>query len=484
MRVCPECRKQYADDVEACPDDGMALLAAPDRLPANPELRDVVPVSPTDHTAMIDLEAIEAERERRAALNPPAASSTAEETEDADGAGGDDDEAEQERHDPDATGTFFADDLKRQERTQLTSAGSLVADADDAQDDADPGDAAYRREATQVTRRPRGDEVTAGRPRADGAPAPAGGARPGKPPVVLVAAIAGAAVVALGLSLAVWWYVSSRGAVLTVTSVPPGATILLDGEEVGVAPMQDRVAIGSHVIELTLAGYKPFKEVVDVPAEGLPFLQPLEADPGSTAATTTTTDAGPRAGATPPPPGAPDGGADVPSAADGGPTTDNAVPSADALVTSFDELVAKGDYDAALDRIKQLVMHHPTDKRADALFGRLADARIQKASGSKRPAQHTGKRTLTPEQKKREAREAYAAGEALYREGSYDEARAKLLSAIQLDPRFPQPHRAVARLYERANDIAKTRYHLDRYLRLGGRDPDYRVRRWLEDHKE
>lgn len=481
MRVCPECRKQYADDVEECPDDGNALLEA-DHLPANPELRDVVPVSPTDHTAMIDLEAIEAERERRG-LNRPKETGPGQTAEvdavDPDG----DDEDEEEPHDPDATGTFHVDDLKGRERTQITSAGSLMADADDDELDEDERHPpAARSERTELTRRPRLDDPTMGRaaPRGQRPTAAKPGARG---PKVLVAAIAGVVVVALGLAAGVWWYVSSRGAVLTVTSVPPGATVLLDGKEVGTAPLQDRVAIGSHVIELTLDGYRPFKEVVDVPAEGLPFLQPLEPDPDAKATPATTADGGPSAGEDTPA-GDDVAGEDSPKGDAGPAPASPTAPPADELVAKFDGLLASADYDAALEAIKELVKHHPEDSRADALFERLADARIQAATSSKTRPQKAGKRKLSAEEKKRAAREAYASGEALYREGSVAEARAKLREAIQLDPRYPQPHRAIARIYERDGDLARTRYHLDRYLRLGGKDPDYRVRRWLEDHKD
>ena len=68
-------------------------------------------------------------------------------------------------------------------------------------------------------------------------------------------------------------------AVLTVTTVPPGASVLLNGEPIGLSPIQKRVRTSTHTIELSLDGYEPFKEVVDVPSAGLPFLQPLQKKP-------------------------------------------------------------------------------------------------------------------------------------------------------------------------------------------------------------
>ena len=47
---------------------------------------------------------------------------------------------------------------------------------------------------------------------------------------------------------------------------------LVDGAVIGTSPLQKRVRTGSHVVELALAGYEPFREVVDVPSAGLSFL--------------------------------------------------------------------------------------------------------------------------------------------------------------------------------------------------------------------
>lgn len=433
MKVCPECRREYDDEAVACADDGMELVPAPENLPGNPHLREVQQVSPTDHTAVIDLEAIEAERERRGIARPPEPEPEPEAPEA---------DEEEERADPDRTGTLHLD--------QMGSSGDMASPE---------GDAGESVEKTEITRQAppgMGDKTEAARLPLERRPK-----RAGLPPLALGGIVLGAVLLAGGLVSGAMFYLAKKQAVLTVTSVPPGATVLVDGKRVGSAPVQTRVAPGNHVVELELAGYRPFKEVVDVPAEGMPFLQPLERDPN--APVSEADDAGPSAEA--------DAGSD---ALENPPHEVPAGLTADALLAEFDELLAAGDFDGALAKVKELIRHHPDDPRGDALFGRLADARVKAASAptEKRPRRD----------KKKQAREAFAEGEALYREGAVVDARGKLQAAVQLDSRFASPHRSLARIYEREGNVAKARYHLERYLRLGGPDPDYRVQRWLEDN--
>jgi hypothetical protein len=43
-------------------------------------------------------------------------------------------------------------------------------------------------------------------------------------------------------------------------------------------------------------------------------------------------------------------------------------------------------------------------------------------------------------------------------------------------------HRAMARVYTKEDNTPKVKYHLDRYLELGGADEDFKVRDWLRAH--
>jgi len=478
MKVCPNCRKEYEDDVEVCPDDETELIPAPEDLPENPEPLSVLQVSPDEHTAMIDLEAIDAERGRRGITTPEP-----------------EPEPEPEEDDPEATGTLHHQ-KRGPEGTQAGGDGSFVDATAEGQavEDSDEGPGETLEitalppdvvaERTQITRTRQGRSTANGRK-------DAGGEGGGKRMLVVVGIIAVAIVIAGGLmGAAFYFFGAGKRAVLTVTTLPPGATVFLDGDELGAAPLQEKVKVGSHVLELKRAGYEPFKEVIDVPVEGLPFMQPLTEDPdyvappedagpaaegegegeGENVVAAPTSDAG---AATAPSDG---GAAAAVTSEDAGPAAPPK-PEANALLAAFDDHLKARAFDKAFEVLKTFVRTWPDDKRSDTLFERLADARMKVAAG-------TGgtKRPPVKKDKKRRAKEAYAEGELLYRERSYDEAKFKFQSSIQLDPRFARPHRALARIYQRDKNIDRARYHLERFLGLGGGDPDYKVRRWLEEH--
>lgn len=59
----------------------------------------------------------------------------------------------------------------------------------------------------------------------------------------------------------------SHAAVTTeilVDSVPSGAAVMLDGDEVGTTPLRVAVSPGPHTVELSAPGYDPFSETVDI----------------------------------------------------------------------------------------------------------------------------------------------------------------------------------------------------------------------------
>jgi len=456
MKVCPVCKATYDDDAENCDDDGEALIAAEnDALDENPELKDVLQVNPDDATSMIDLEAMEDKiRERveqkRAADVERAARAM----------------KEAERLDPDATGTL---DLESLEKKLASRQGGDVEDVTKIE----------KHEQTLVTRQGKKGDSSA-EPRA-----PSGAAKKADAPprdrgrVVTIALLAIGVVGAIGAAVGIGLYVT-RGEPLTVISVPPGATVVVDGQQVGQSPVTARAAVGSHTIELTLAGYEPFKDVVDVPKGGTSFREPLKALPE---------------GARPKPEARADAGT-----VDGGPSADDVT----ARVRAF---IASKDFDGALAAIKALIAANPDDARADALLAEVTDAKTgggatrtgddattapggRDKTPDKRPG---GKRPRDPEprpvddkpvgkEKAASARGAYEDGERAYQSGRVDDAKLSFKESIQLDPRFYLPHRSVARIYEREGNIKQARYHLQRYLDLGGPDADLKVRRWLESH--
>ena len=94
-----------------------------------------------------------------------------------------------------------------------------------------------------------------------------------------------------------------------------------------------------------------------------------------------------------------------------------------------------------------------------------------------------------PEQR-RSARTAVRArglaeeGRRLYDKGQLAPRRDKLYASLKLDPENPEPHRTLGRIFNREDDVDKVRYHLQRYLDLGGADGDFKVREWLKSPSE
>ena len=53
---------------------------------------------------------------------------------------------------------------------------------------------------------------------------------------------------------------------LTVTTVPPGAALTIDGQPIGVTPWTGELAPGSHALDLRAEGYAPGSRGVELPA--------------------------------------------------------------------------------------------------------------------------------------------------------------------------------------------------------------------------
>jgi hypothetical protein len=57
---------------------------------------------------------------------------------------------------------------------------------------------------------------------------------------------------------------------LRIISVPPGAKLMVDGQESGTTPVMVRLTVGSHQLDLTKDGYAPGGTPLDVTADELP----------------------------------------------------------------------------------------------------------------------------------------------------------------------------------------------------------------------
>jgi hypothetical protein len=400
-------------------------------LPGNPALREVVPAGTGDRTSMIDLEAVQAKRAARRAEEE-----------------GDADDVDSEKtppperpvaRDPDATGTLARKGKKQQSQVRLVRdeqsrvierTERVAAVVDDAGDD-DAGPASQSRTGTRtgMTRGTRGGTQTLKRP-----PPKA------KQPMSPVAAASVVLIGVVGLIVAVFVAVRATG-VLTVTSVPLGAAVTVDGAVIGTSPLQKRVRTGSHVVELALAGYEPFREVVDVPSAGLSFLQPLKALP-------------------PPPPPPP-----------------TAFEIATDIAAQAKRLFDAGDLDGAMSRVveieKLVTDHGPSRELRDAVKGAIAKREADAAASQANAATQA---------RFARARQLNDEGLKLYNAGKLGPARTALYDSLKLDAKNPDPHRTLAKIFNREDEVDKVRYHLTRFLELGGNDGDFKVREWLKAH--
>ena len=432
LRVCSESqdflpRRHHHGYAEGVTDDDVSDEDSP--LPNNPALREVVPAQPGDRTSMIDLEAVQAKRMARKVEAATEQEGEGEVTPPPDSA---------PAPDPEATGTL-ARGRRKKSGVVKTEASRVVRDELSLREPSRNDDGL---EATDQEEAPRDarSRTDLSRREKNAVPPLLRARRPARR---ALSATAAASIVTIGLVVLIVgvFAVVRATAVLTVTTVPHGAQVNLDGERVGTSPLQKRVRTGSHLVELSLAGYETFREVVDVPSSGLPFLQPMKA--------------------LPPPPPPPPTSAEV--AAD--------------LAGQAKRLFDGGDLDGAIakvDEIEKLVeVHRESEEVRKAIkegVARRANDRQKDAAALAREAQLLKSRQLSGE------------GKSLYDSGKLGPARTALYEALKLDLKNPDPHRTLAKIFNRENEIEKVRYHLERFLALGGNDADFKVREWLKSH--
>lgn len=426
------------DDDDDVSDEGTPL-------PRNPELREVVPARPSDRTAMIDLEAVEAKRAaKRQAQQADDDAAAAEQEAGADSEATPLPSSAPER-DPEATGTLARGRKKKKGQTEAsrvvrdeqsrTAQSTMRAEVPD-----DAGDPDRQEELKSSTGLSRRDLTNRGEAR-DGTRVGTQQMKRKKRRALSPAAAASVVVIGVVVLIVGVFFAVRATAVLTVTTVPHGAQVMLDGEPVGTSPLQKRVRTGSHVVELALEGFEPFREVVDVPSAGLPFLQPLKA--------------------LPPPPPPPPTPAEI--AAD--------------LAGQAKRLFDGGDLDGAIakvDEIEKLVANHV---ESAAVRKAIKDAVAARESGRKKDAAFAAR-----EAQLQRSRQLAEEGKRAYDQGKLGPARTALYEALKLDAKNPDPHRTLAKIFNRENEVDKVRYHLERFLALGGNDADFKVREWLKAH--
>ncbi|MFH1809881.1 MAG: PEGA domain-containing protein [Pseudomonadota bacterium] len=401
MKICPHCQNSFDDDVGRCPDDGELLVLAGE--PNNPRSRGVVPVDESAETCMLDVESL---REELGDDLPP----------------------------PEELGATLSDASS----TKLLSKEEVQSALKETKAHYDRGRIGADGQTQQV-RRDSATPVAAGNRGLLAALIALGGL------LVLLAAV---------LTVVLW----PEPTQLAVTTAPSGARVEIDGVINGDTPLVLAMEPGRHTVSLSLEGYNPVSQIIDVPKGGRQLTVALvKPEP----------------------------------AADPQPDDSEATlkARADAIFQEVEALLDVGNFDAADSRLQVLAVMVPGDERVADAMKRVTDTRDKAAKdkAASRNAASNKPGDPAPEalgQRDREqlADKLFKEGQALYKKNDLAGARESLLKAIRYDPRFYPPHRVLARIYNRENNVQKTKYHLTRYIELGGADEDYKIRQWLATH--
>lgn len=282
----------------------------------------------------------------------------------------------------------------------------------------------------------------------------------------LLAAVAAASlgvVILAGLLVFLLW---PQPTMLQIATSPEGAKVEINGVLSGEAPVSIEVEPGPHSITLSLEGYHSFAQVIEVPKGGRPLTVALAKKE------------------------------ELPDEPDDEPVDSSIKANAEAVFQAVDALIEVGEFDEADSRLQVLASLVPGDERVAAALKRVAEARaaaekdkekLAKANpgGKKGKISVDGNENIAAmprKQREREADKLYRAGQRLYKKSDFSGAKDSLLRAIRYDPRFYPPHRVLARIYNREKNVTKAKYHLTRYIELGGADDDYKIRQWLATH--
>ncbi|MBN2359009.1 MAG: PEGA domain-containing protein [Deltaproteobacteria bacterium] len=399
MKICPKCQTRYDDPgLTHCPEDGVLLVR--EGAPNNPRLAEVIPVDESAETRMLDISSLREDI--------------------------DDEEEPRQPDEPESGATEPISDEQLQQ---------AIAEARQARAAAAGG---------TVPERLVDHTVQVQRPRVE----PRRGML-----AAMIALIALVIVIGGALTFLLW----PKPTYLHITASPTEAKVEIDNVVVGQAPVDLEIPPGPHTVSLTLDGYHPFTQVVDVPKQGrLLTVALVKKEPESQAGD--------------------DNGATL-------------AVRADAIFAEVDALIAVNDFNAADARLQVLAALVPGDTRVAAALKRVADARAaaEPVKPVRPPAQAVAKDDAALEKMTKKEREIGAdrlhhQGQKLYAKGDLAGAKEALLQAIRYDPKFYPPHRVLARIYNREKNVAKAKYHLNRYIELGGPDDDYKIRQWLATH--
>jgi len=405
MKICPKCQNQYDDPAQThCPDDGALLVR--EGAPNNPRLAEVIPVDEGAETRMLDVSSLREDI--------------------------DDEEAPPPLDEPEPGATLPISEQQLQQ---------AIAEARQQREASAHGVAV----GGGVAQRPVDHTVQVQRNRDE----PRRGML-----AALIALIALVLVIAGALTFLLW----PRPTYLRITASPAEAKVEIDNAVAGQAPVNLEVTPGPHTVSLTLDGFHPFAQVVEVPKEGrLLTVALVKKEPESQVAE--------------------DANATIAA-------------RAEAIFAEVDALLAVNDFTAADARLQVLAALVPGDPRVAAALKRVADARAAAAPiknvkpGHQQPVvkDDAAIEKLTKKEREIGADRSFKQGQKLFDQGDLAGAKDALQQAIRYDARFYPPHRVLARIYNREKNVGKAKYHLNRYIELGGPDEDYKIRQWLATH--
>lgn len=79
----------------------------------------------------------------------------------------------------------------------------------------------------------------------------------------------------LSAALAYYFFFASTTVQVVLHSDPPGATVVLDGNEVGISPVTVEVKPGTHTVIFLQSGFQPFQQTIEVAFDGTVIQQKL-----------------------------------------------------------------------------------------------------------------------------------------------------------------------------------------------------------------
>tara|TARA_B100000683_G_scaffold33667_1_gene29399 strand:+ start:792 stop:2048 length:1257 start_codon:yes stop_codon:yes gene_type:complete len=415
MKKCPTCDKEYEAELVECPDDGALLVSnAPSK--KNPTLEEVVQVTATERTAVVDLEKMEAQRliEKEA------------------------ERRRLEAFDPEATGTFMAPDPA--ETASAVTAHSVADELSLKDNDFLYSDMENlpEHQPTELTHRAEEDDTS--NTRQETALTQASTDAEDKPKKIALIIAAAALVLVVSASLAFFnsGGTNAFGAPLLVTTTPTNAEVWIDSRRAGETPLQILLAPGFYDVEIKKEGFSPHRDIIELTGKGHTLAKAL-----------------------------------TPKA-----TTQEGVPTnnADQLADAFYQALQNKNIQNATIHLKTFLRLYPDDKRSSVLIQKLGEETIKQPKKPKKASDNA------PASKGPSWEERYASAQEFVRKNQNDQARTTLQRLIAEQPHRPAPHRYLARIAQKINDLNTTRYHLQRYLQLGGADTDGQVKKWLKEH--